>query len=224
MTRASTWAPLLLLGALVSAGCASSPAAERAGASDGARDQEPAAPAQPEGEDLSSDPYRKVPSGEGPDPEDPVAPAARFRSPRAPEPARRLELDLPARLGVLFVREGSFVHSGPALLRLEASLAEAEALRGVLALSLPRGAERDLDALGREARAARFDLLLVLELPQGAGYLVRTQGREPSFPLLARFEPPRPGDPDRSPSHRPGPLEDLVERLGRAHRALCRGD
>lgn len=222
LVKLGTWSLLLALATLASSGCASAPAS---GAAERSSQDAAPAPAEPlsEGE-LSSDPYRKVPRGEPVEEVEPGASAARFVPPSADPSPSEHPLALPARLAVAFVHGGRFVSGGAELLRLESSLADVTDLRDVLALALPRGRPRDLSALGEEARAARFDLLLVLELPRGAAYVVRSDGRAKHATFLARFEAPSPEGPLPPASHGSTPLEGILRRLRGAHAELCRAE
>lgn len=226
---------------VVGFGCSSTaPAREEsmdsaAGGASGA-DQQPAPradePHTPPAEgELSPDPYRKVPGGKGGRGRPAQKPPAAFKAPGpAAEPTQR-PLRRPSRLAVSFVRKGRFTPAGRELLRLEASLSEAPGLRLVVAHPVPRGAPRDLAALGREARAAERDLLLVVTLPEdstappGQAWLVHCQypSREPA--LLARFDPPPAEDSDPPQeaaftSDEPDSLANLVARIALAHREL----
>jgi len=189
-------------------------------------------PHSPPGEtDLSPDPYRKVPSGKGererPEPEPPAA----FKAPSAEATPATRPLRSPTRLAVSFVREGRFVLAGRALLRLEASLSKVRALREVVGHPLPRGTPRDLAAVGREAREAGGDLLLVVSLPDdpagppGQAWLVHCQHEAKEPVLLAHFDPP-PAEDAEGPtdaaltSDEPDSVANLVARIALAHRQL----
>lgn len=221
---------------LVGFGCAaSSPAREQsmdsAGAAEGGDAAQTPRKAEPPSEpDLSPDPYRKVPSGKGGGREPDSRTPAAFTPPSAEaEPSAR-PLQTPTRLAVSFVRKGRFVLAARELLRLEASLAEAPGLREVLGHPLPRGAPRDLRALGRETSA---DLLLVVSLPPEAGsppgeaWLVHCQDPKQEPALLAHFDPPpaEERDPPENAaftSDEPDSLANLVARIALAHRRLRR--
>ena len=187
--------------------------------------------ARPKDSELSPDPYRKVPSGRGERKPREEEPPAAFTAPGpAAAPAAR-PLRRPTRLALAFVRQGRFVLAGRELLRLEASLAEVPGLREVVGHPLPRGAPRDLAALGREARAAGGDLLLVVSLPSdptgppGQAWLVHCQHETKEPALLAHFDPPPAEDADAPEdaaftSDEPDSVANLVARIALAHRNL----
>jgi hypothetical protein len=228
---------------LVGFGCSSvSPAREEsldsAGSAEGADQAAEPAPKlaeTPREGDLSPDPYRKVPSGKGERERPKQRPPAAFKAPNAEvEPTRRA-LERPTRLAVSFVRNGRFTRGGRELLRLEASLAEAPGLREVIGHPLPRGAPRDLVALGREVREAEGDLLLVVSLsedptePPGQAWLIHCQHATKEPALLAHFDPPpaEGSDPPENAaftSDEPDSLANLVARIALAHRELRKSD
>ncbi|MGE0708711.1 MAG: hypothetical protein AB7N76_12165 [Planctomycetota bacterium] len=237
----------MTLAAAASAGCSSAPlagGAERDAAPEGAetarrprapgskladQDQTPGedvvSPAKDDGAkvpanpgDTASDPYRKTPGGERPA-DGSEQPPARFAPPR-PElvPARR-SVRLPASLAVAFVRAGRCASEPKAVLELEGLLAREEALRSVVALPPPRGGQIDLLGLGRRARDAGADLLLVVLRPEGEraprrAYLLCTQERAAEPVLLARLEAPARRPETQAPTQEPATQDASADAAG----------
>jgi hypothetical protein len=260
--RISAAATALVGATLLSAGCSgSAPRSEEGATSDSAQavgakstrrgreakkgelrdgyDDEPgteAGPHEPPHKPLvaptASDPYRKVPSGsEGPKSKAP----ARFVAPtKEPRPGHR-KLRLPARLAVVFVAQGRCARQVKPLLELESLLAKDPALSAVVSLGLPRGPNVNLLGLGRLARKAGHDLLLVIlrsSDPRHSrrAYLLHVQDRAREPLVLARLEAaPRKGPP--ATNHDPAvgahaslalELEVVVHSVAQAHSRMRR--
>jgi len=196
-----------------------SPGAEPAlkeGPGAGAEDRQPEP--LPEGPKLAADPYQRTPRGErGPEPR-PLAP---FRAPKSLRTGQR-PLRLPASLGVALVREGRCAPAGEALLQLEAALAKDRSFREVLGLAPPRGAEVGWPELGRLARRAGHDLLLVVLVETRQALLVHTQGERREPVLLAGLRAaPQPEEAALvAPTALALELELVIQSLAKAHSGL----
>ncbi len=164
---------LLLCVVLLSAGCAvSEPSAPLAAESTSLSQTQTAAKRRRtyvtgvEPQPLAHDPYAERPGAEEEAPAKP-APRTTFEAPvgkaRKPLPSlEHPELKLPAKVAIVFVREGEVVHDGKALLAFGRLLEKSSEVRSVLALREVPAPSASLAALSEQAKREGNDLLVVL--------------------------------------------------------------
>jgi hypothetical protein len=186
-----------------------------------AEGEEAVDPTEAPGDDappLASDPHTERPGSEERGADRPTGPT-KVQLPSAPHVvprAKRPPLPGRARLAVAFVQEGRLAGDPAALLSLEGSLVDEDALALVVALPAPARPRADLQDLAAAAKAAGHHLLLVdVRHPNGErdGYLLHVGGA-----LLARIELPA-DDPTPTPA---SGADGLPDRLARAYARWAR--